>query len=532
MPDASFTVRDAFHEVLRTHGLTTLFGNPGSTEMSFFADWPEHMRYVMSLQEASAVAMADGFAQVTGNAALVSLHSAAGVGHALGSVFTAWRNQTPVIIMAGQQSRALFQTEPFLFADQASEFPKPYVKWSCEPARAEDVPAALSRAYHLAMQYPRGPVFLSVPADDWDVPAGPLPERRVHGRPAADLQALQELAAALDSSRNPALIAGPAIDRDGAWHDTVALAGKLGCSVYASPRSHRASFPEDHPLFSGFLPFSRRRLAEALDGHDLILVIGAPVFTYHIHEEGPYLPAGCRLWQLTDDPDQAARAVTGTSVIGYVPAAVRQLLELTTPRGQAASPGWPRPLPVTAAPGEPLTAEFVLQALARQLPEGTVIVEEAPSHRRAQQQFLPMRQPGSLYTAASGGLGWSMPAAVGIALADPSRPVLCLIGDGGAMYSPQAIWTAVQQNVPVTFLILNNAGYGSMKGFAALHGVSTAPSFDLPSLDLAVLARGMGCEAYHVTTPDELLARLAVVGKRDQPLLLDVQLGTEAPEFA
>jgi benzoylformate decarboxylase len=162
------TVREATLDLLRGLGMTTVFGNPGSTEIPFFKDWADDFRYIMALQEASVVAMGDGYAQATGNAAFVNLHSAAGVGHALGSIFTAYRNQTPLVITAGQQSRPLLLTEPYLFAKSAVEFPQPYVKWSCEPARAEDVPAALARAYYIAMQKPCAPTFVSIPADDWD----------------------------------------------------------------------------------------------------------------------------------------------------------------------------------------------------------------------------------------------------------------------------------------------------------------------------------------------------------------------------
>jgi benzoylformate decarboxylase len=162
------SVREAVFGLLRAFGMTTVFGNPGSTELRMFRDWPQDFRYVLGLQESVAVAMADGYAQARRAPALVNLHSAGGVGHALGSVFTAWRNQSPLVIIAGQQTRAMLPTDPFLGARHAPEFPRPYVKWSIEPARAEDVPAAVAQAIYTAMQRPCGPVFVSVPEDDWD----------------------------------------------------------------------------------------------------------------------------------------------------------------------------------------------------------------------------------------------------------------------------------------------------------------------------------------------------------------------------
>ena len=164
------TVREAVLQLLRGLGITTIFGNPGSTELPLFLDFPVDFRYVLGLQESVVVGMADGYAQATGNAAFVNLHSAAGVGHAMGNIFTAHKNRTPMVITAGQQARSILPFEPFLFSAQATELPKPYVKWSCEPARAEDVPLAIARAYYVAMQEPKGPVLVSIPADDWARP--------------------------------------------------------------------------------------------------------------------------------------------------------------------------------------------------------------------------------------------------------------------------------------------------------------------------------------------------------------------------
>src|SRR5499425_1832571 len=173
------TVRDQVFELFRDFGTTTIFGNPGSTELPMFRDFPEDFRYVLALQEMVAVGMADGYAQATRNTGLVNLHSATGLGHSLGAVFTAYKKQAPLVLIAGQQARSILPFEPFLFSERAAEFPRPYVKWSCEPARAEDVPAAIARAYYTAMQPPRGPTFVSVPVDDWDRPCEPVPARQV-----------------------------------------------------------------------------------------------------------------------------------------------------------------------------------------------------------------------------------------------------------------------------------------------------------------------------------------------------------------
>src|SRR4051812_21226191 len=275
------TVREVSLTVLRRHGITTIFGNPGSTELPMFRDFPVDFRYVLGLQESVAVAMGDGFAQATGRAALVNLHSAAGVGHGLGNVFTAFRNRTPLVLVAGQQARSLLVGEPFLYAERPAEFPEPYVKYSREPARAADVPATLARAIHVATTPPCGPVLVSVPVDDWDRPAEPVPAHDVVGTVAGDPDALAAVAARLAGARAPAVVVGGEVDRDGAFGDVVALAERHAARVYAAPMSPRCGFPERHRLFGGFLPAAHDGIRAALDGHDLVLVLGSPVFPFH-----------------------------------------------------------------------------------------------------------------------------------------------------------------------------------------------------------------------------------------------------------
>ncbi len=276
------TVREATLALLRDLGMTTVFGNPGSTELPLLNEWPGDFRYVLGLQEASVVAMADGYARATGRAALCNLHSAAGLGHALGNVFTAFRNQAPVVITAGQQARALLPMLPFLGATDAAQFPKPYVKWSIEPARAADVPAAIAHAAHVAMQRPCGPTFVSIPVDDWTAAADRAAPRRVSRDIAPDPTPLHDLAQALAAAARPALVIGPEVDAEGAGPEAVALAERLRAPVWASPFAARAVFPEDHALFAGFLTAAPEAVSAELSGHDLILVLGAPVFTFHV----------------------------------------------------------------------------------------------------------------------------------------------------------------------------------------------------------------------------------------------------------
>jgi benzoylformate decarboxylase len=502
--------------------MTTVFGNPGSTELRFFKDWPGDFRYVLGLQESAVVAMADGFAQITGGAAFVNLHSAVGVGHAMGSIFTAMRNQTPLVITAGQQTRAMLPTEPYLYAQQAAELPAPYVKWANEPARAEDVPAAIARAYHTAMQPPRGPTFVSVPEDDWDAPAGPVPPRRVRTDFAGEPAALRSVADALNRSTRPALVVGPGVDRDGAWDAAVDLAERAGAAVWVSPVSSRCSFPEDHPAFAGFLVPDRRKLAEQLRGHDVVIVLGAPVFTYHVHSDGPFLPPGTELFQLVDDPNAAALAPVGTAVLTTLRPALAEVAAHLAPTDRVPPPGWLRP-PAPAAT-DPMTAAFVMDAVGRLLPDDAVVVEEAPSHRNVMHEHLPIRRPRSFFAGASGGLGYGLPAAVGVALGAPDRKVVCLLGDGSSLYSIQALWTAAQHRLPVSVVVLDNAEYAALKSLGAAIGVDDPPGVDLPGIRLHDIATALGWAASRVERAAELEPALRSSLSAPGPTLLDVRV--------
>ena len=527
------TVRDAAVDLLRGLGMTTVFGNPGSTEIPFLGEWPNSLRYVLGLQEASVVAMADGYARATGRAAFCNLHSAAGVGHALGNVFTAHRNNAPLVVTAGQQARELLPHQPFLGATDAAQFPKPYVKWSVEPARAEDVPAAIAQAWRVAMQRPRGPAFVSIPADDWARPAtAPAIARAAPSDPAPDPEALRELAAALAAARRPVLVIGPEADEEGAGPAAVALAERLNAPAWASPFASRLCFPEHHRLFAGHLAAAPGEVAEALAGHDLILVLGAPVFTFHVAGRCALFEGGTPLWHLTADGEAAARAPVGTGVPGSLRAGLPALAALL-PEGHGRADPPPLRRPPAPAAADPLPAAFVLARLSRLMPAGAVVVEEAPSHRPAMHAHLPFREWGSFLTMASGGLGYALPAAVGVALARAEAGndagVVCLIGDGSLMYSVQALWTAAQHRLPLSVVVLNNRGYGAMRSFSRVMGTRGVPGIDLPGLDLTAIARGHGCAAERVEKPGALDEALAWALAAGGPALLDVAVDAAVP---
>jgi benzoylformate decarboxylase len=521
------TVKQATFDLLRALGIKRVFGNPGSTELPFLSDWPGDIDYVLGLQEASVIGMADGYAQASRNAGFVNLHSAAGVGHALGNVFTAYRNQTPLVIIAGQQARSILPLQPFLFAERASEFPRPYVKFAVEPARAEDVPAAIARAYYTAMQPPYGPTFVSVPSDDWAKPAQSLKARSVTRELNPDPDAIKGLAEALAASHHPAFVVGPGVDRAQAVDLMVRLAEKTHASVWVSPFSARCSFPERHPQFSGFLHASPGQLSETLRAHDLVVVIGAPVFTFHVEGHAAIFDGATALFQITDDPEAAAVTPSGTSIIATMKPALAALIELSGETTRAAPKS--RVLPPAPAASDPISAEFLLHSLSVAMPDGAVLVEEAPSHRPALQKFMPMRGQDSFYTMASGGLGHSLPAAVGIALGRPHIRTVCLIGDGSAMYSIQSLWTAAQRKLPLTMIVINNEGYGAMRSFSQVMQVRDVPGLDMPGIDFVKITQGMGCDAARVTKSSELAGALKRALSRHGTSVVEVVVDAAIP---
>ncbi|KUN09708.1 thiamine pyrophosphate-binding protein [Streptomyces yokosukanensis] len=518
------TVRDAVVRLLRETGMTTVFGNPGSTELRMFRDWPEDFTYVLGLQESVAVGMAAGHALGTRRAACVSLHSAGGVGHALGAVFNAFRDRVPLVIVAGQQARSLLQLRPFLGADEPAVFPRPYVKSARQPERAADVPAVLAEAYRIAMTHPRGPVFVSVPEDDWDRPAEPVAPRTVHSAFTADPEALAALAARLADSARPALVVGPGVDDEDALEQVRALAERLRAGVWISPLSGRSGFPESHSLFQGFLPPVARQLAARLAPYDVVVALGAPVFTYHVADDGPPLAPGTELFHLDCDPGQAAWLPAGTSLVTTLRPALARLTELLKEPDRDPPP--PRPAPAPARAEGHITPELFFDLLRARLPHDRVLVEEAPSHRDALHARVPIELSGGFLTTGSGALGWGLPLAVGRALADRRR-VVCVVGDGSALYSVQALWSAARHAAPVTYVLVDNGGYAAVRALGRRIGVAPVPGTDITGIDFAALAESFGCPAARAEHAEELPAALeAALGRGDDagPFLLHLRV--------
>jgi benzoylformate decarboxylase len=300
----------------------------------------------------------------------------------------------------------------------------------------------------------------------------------------------------------------------------VELAERTGAAVWVSPLSGRCSFPEDHPAFAGFLTPARRQLAKQLEPHDVVVVLGAPVFTYHVRSDGPFVSSGTALFQLTDDPDAAAFAPVGTAVLTTMRVGLIELLRLIGPREGPSAIG--RARASAPPPTVPMSGAFALHTISVVMPEGAVIVEEAPSHRNAMHDHLPIRHTGGFYAGASGGLGWGLPAAVGVSLAEQRRRVICIVGDGSSLYSIQALWTAAEHRLPITVVVLNNRGYSALKAFGLAMGIETLPGVNLPDIDFVNLAIGFGCGGERVEVAERLESALRESFAAEGPTVLDV----------
>ncbi|WP_242607593.1 benzoylformate decarboxylase [Zhihengliuella halotolerans] len=526
------TVKQASYELLRANGITTIFGNPGSNELPFLGAMPEDFRYILGLHEGVVMGMADGFAQATGKAAFVNLHAASGTGNAMGALTNAWYSHTPLVISAGQQVRPSIGMESMLSNVDATTLPRPLVKASSEPACAEDVPRSLSHAIHIATQDPKGPVYISVPYDDWDADAGEvsvnLAGRSVQAAGTPSRQQLEPFIGALASAANPVLVLGPDVDAARANHQAVALADKLKMPVWVAPSAPRCPFPTTHPSFRGVLPASISGISALFKEHDVVLVVGAPVFRYHQFEPGEFLPAETTLLHITGDPGEAARAPMGAALVADVSEALQALTE-GVPESDRPLPAARIVAPPPRAGGTVLAPEAVFELINEVAPRDAVYVNEATSTVGALWDRLDMTHPGSYYFPASGGLGFGMPAAVGVQLANPNRRVIGIIGDGSANYGITALWTAAQEKIPVVFVILNNGTYGALQAFATKLKAENVPGLSVPGIDFCALANGYGVQAAKVTELNDLKQKLTTALEAEEPTLIEIMTTTISP---
>jgi benzoylformate decarboxylase len=525
-------VREVLFDLLRELKMTTIFGNIGSTEEPMLKNFPDDFRYILSLHEAVSVAIADAYSQATGEAVHVNLHTAAGSGNAMGNIETAWYNRTPMIITAGQQTRKMLLLEPLLTNKNPLLQAAPWVKWSYEPALAEDVPAAFMRAYATAVQAPAGPVYLSLPMDDMDKECPLVPAKRIiERRLSAGEDILAPVAEALTNSNNPMLIFGGAVDQSDGWDSAVALAEKLNCEVWAGPFEGRPGFPENHPLYQGALVPAIEPICKKMEGHDLVIVIGAPVFRYYPYAAGDYLPKGTRLIHITDSAEESARAPVGDCYVAD-PARACTMLAKLVPQSKRKAPAPVAPPEIPKA-GETITPDYLFHAISKLRADDSIITHESLSNATSLKKHLPTKRTRSFFSLFSGVLGYGLPAAIGVALAEKDRgskrKVIALQGDGATQYVIQSFWNAAKEDLNILFIILKNREYNILKSYGKYLDAQGVPALNITGIDTVMLAKGYGCEGSYVSKPDQLEDALKAALSHQGPFVLQVEVDPASP---
>jgi benzoylformate decarboxylase len=545
--------KTALLELLKQEGVRVMFGNPGTTELPLMDALAveRDLRYVLALQEAPAMAMADGYAQASGQCAVVNLHAAPGLGNAMGMLYDAQKAGAPILVTAGQHEQRFNFTEPLLWADLPT-VARPFVKWSEEVRRLEDLPRAIHRAVKTAMAPPMGPVFLSLPGDiltdSADLDLG-TPSRVAFGI-RGDVSAIKQAAAVIAQAKSPVIIAGDAVAQGDALQELVALAEALGAPVYDEGMASRAMFPSSHPLYRGALV----RLPAAIHGmlaqHDLLVSVGGDLFTLSLPGEIESMPENFPVIHLDTDPWELAKnypeavsilgepkatlpeltqAVIAARSIPQTEAAVKRLVHVRAEG--VASLHKLHAMADAVAERHPIHPLALMQTIGRLLPEDAVVIDETVSSGTGLRRFLKSDDAQSFYGLRGGGIGWGLPAAIGVKLALPDRPVVALIGDGSALYTIQGLWTAARENLKMVFVIINNYSYrilkqrtNAMKALAAQADTYVGMDLDKPRVDFVSVARGLGLTAHNAATLSDLSDLMEQALVADGPTLIDVEV--------
>lgn len=543
----------ALLELLKQEGVRVMFGNPGTTELplmdAFAAE--RDIRYILALQEAPAMGMADGYAQASGRLACVNLHAAPGLGNAMGMLYDAQKAGAPIIVTAGQHEQRFNFTEPLLWAD-LPVVARPFVKWSEEVRRLSDLPRAIHRAAKTALAPPTGPVFLSLPGDiltdSEDLDLGH--PTRVAAGIRGDAGAIAEAAKIMARAKSPVIIAGDAVPQGNALAELVAFAEALAAPVYDEGMATRAMFPSSHPLYRGALVRLPAAIRGMLGQHDLLVSIGADLFTLSLPGDVDSMPDGMPVVHLDTNPWELGKNYPAkVAILGEPKTTLPEMTQaLLAARTGAETGAVAKRLEHARAEGisslarlnanaealhdrHPIHPLALMQAIGRVLPDDTVVIDETVSSGANLRRFLRSDDPQSFFGMRGGGIGWGLPAAIGAKIALPDRPLVALIGDGSAMYTIQGLWTAARENLRMVFVIINNYSYrilkqrtNAMKGLAQQADSYVGMDLDRPRIDFVSVARGLGLTAHKATTLSEVSEMLEAALAHDGPTLLDVEV--------
>jgi benzoylformate decarboxylase len=547
------TGRHAFLEVLHQEGVEYIFGNPGTTElplMDALVDRPD-LQYILALQESAAVGMADGYAQASGKVGVLNLHVSPGLGNALGVLYDSWRMKTPLLVTAGQQDQRYQLSEPVLWSELIPLM-RMYAKWTWEPRNIKDLVTATRRALKVAMTPPTGMVFLSLPMDVlygegetalWTTPSTPT-------RLRADRTALEEAATLLLRAKHPIIVVGDDVGASDALVEAAAVAELLGARVFTDTFPGRTDFPSDHPLYQGILVRSQPAVRAILEQADLMFAVGAEVFPFSLPSEVEPVPAHLTIVHMHSDPWEVGKNYPAkVGIIGDLKASLPELAQIMREQQTAAQREEARKRAENAAQAKqaaseslkslaaevanrlPIPAAVLMQTIADVVPAETIIVDESITSGATLRDFLVRRSADSFYGMRGGGLGWGLPATIGVKLAKPDRPVLGIIGDGSTLYVNQALWTAAHYRIPVVWLICNNAQYMILKRRLHAYGGAAAKAetyigLDMtePEVDFLALARAMGVHGVRADTADAVSKALREAMSRHGPTLIDVPI--------
>ena len=542
------TGRSAFLALLKDEGITHLFGNPGTTELPIMHALKDHpdLTYVMAMQESLVVAIADGFSRASGRLVACNVHVAPGLGNAMGSLYNAQFTGTPMILTAGQQEQGHGLMEPLLYGPLV-RMAEPLVKWAVEVTRLEDLPRIVRRAAKVATTPPTGPVFISLPGDILNSEVGIELGRssRVDTRVRPSDEALNTLAARILKAERPVVIAGDEIVKSDALQEAAALAEVLGCPAYQQSAPYGAHFLSESPSFMGALSRSQPQVRELLSAYDLMIVLGADPLRMSVHSEVAPLPDGLPIvqiglveWDLAKNfgAEIALKADVRETLRVLVPALKSkggQALQARSKQGIAAlsSKNWTARRATLIgtiakqATRSPIDPDYLTLQMVEAMPENAILVDEGLTSSRQTLALRPHRDRYGYHALASGGIGWGLPASVGVSLANPDRPVVCYSGDGSAMYSIQALWTAAHHKLPLNVVIANNGGYRIIKQrLLSFHGDDNYVGMDFadPAVDFAGMAKSLGLEAIRITRPEDLKSALAPAFKRPGTKLIEV----------
>ncbi|NDF49168.1 MAG: thiamine pyrophosphate-binding protein [Betaproteobacteria bacterium] len=560
------TGRDAFLAVLADEGVSHLFCNPGTTElpvMEALANFPQ-IQYVLGLQESIVVAMADGFSRASGRLSAVNLHCMPGLGHAMGAIYAAKFSGSPMIITAGQYEIGHGLQEPLLY-EPLVPVAQPLVKWSFEIHRVQDIPRVLRRAAKIATTPPCGPVFLSLPGSvlDEEAEIDLMASTRVRNEVAPVGQSMEALVEHLIRSKRPVILAGRELAEQDAFHQASTLAEMLGAAVYLESVPYNSRFPVEHVCHMGDITRNQKKVRDSLSGYDLLICLGGDLLRMSAYSDVDPLPKGLPVVHISERDWELGKNYSTSLAIR---AAVKSTLELLLPRLSArisdeqrsaaaqrlegfASINWLAKRKEAAAdlqqllhrPDAEVTGEaegarqasllidpaMMIYQLTEHLPEDALVVEEAPTTAPLLHQFLKVRHPMQAFGLTSGGLGFGLPGAIGIALAHPGKRVVALLGDGSAMYAIQGLWTAAHLRLPVSFVIANNRSYRIIKDrLIAMRDSDRFIGMDFqdPAFDFTAMAAGMGLKSISINRLAQLGPGFEAAFNAEGPNLVDVQI--------